>query len=133
MREYARLQTAILLRRLAFQVNRAARSDDQDTIHDLRVSIRRLSACLRVFRQFFPSRPCRKVRGRLSELMHAAGRVRDRDIAIALLVESGAPRRSAAVRRVEAERRDAGAELAAGIQRWRGRNFSRKWRVRLEL
>ena len=47
MREYARLHTAILLRRLAYQLTRAAKSADPESIHDLRVSIRRLSGCLR--------------------------------------------------------------------------------------
>ena len=41
MREYALQQTAILLRRLAFQVNRAAKNRGADDIHDLRVAIRR--------------------------------------------------------------------------------------------
>ena len=52
MQEYAVLQTAILLRRLAFQVNRAAKSGEAEAIHDLRVAIRRFSRALRALRSF---------------------------------------------------------------------------------
>jgi CHAD domain-containing protein len=133
MREYVRLQTAILLRRFAFQVNRAARSGDADSIHDLRVAIRRLSRCLRVFSQFYPDRSWKKIRQELAQLLHGAGAVRDRDIALELLAASGIPRRAAIVTRLQAERRKAGQELLLDIRRWRSRGFSRKWRARLEL
>lgn len=133
MRDYVRLQTAVLVRRLAFQVNRAAGSGDADSIHDLRVAIRRLSRCLRVFSQFYPGNSWKKVRSQLAELLAAAGRVRDRDIALQLLAEAGVPRRAAIVTRIEAERRKAAHELLLEIRRWKGRNFSRRWRNRLEL
>jgi hypothetical protein len=74
MRDYARQQTAILLRRLAYQLNRAARNGDADSIHDLRIAIRRLSRCLRVFAPFFPADSWKKIRRRLAELMEATGR-----------------------------------------------------------
>src|ERR1039458_6517364 len=48
MREYVSDQTGELLRHLAFQVTRTARTGDAEAIHDLRVAIRRLSRCLRV-------------------------------------------------------------------------------------
>ena len=66
MREYVRLQTAMLLRRLAFQVSRNARSGrDADAIHDLRVAIRRLNRCLRVFAEFYPGSSGRRSAGSL--------------------------------------------------------------------
>ena len=133
MREYVRIETAILLRRFAFQVNRAARAGDADSIHDLRVAIRRLSRCLRVFSQFYPDRSWKKIRQELAQLLRAAGAVRDRDIALELLAASGIPRRAAIVTRLQAERRKAGQELLLDIRRWRNRGFSRKWRTRLEL
>ena len=85
MREYAVLQTAILLRRLAFQVNRAAKSGEAEAIHDLRVAIRRFSRALRAFAQFFPGRSGKKVRSQLAQVMAAAASVRDLDIALELL------------------------------------------------
>src|SRR5262252_1407941 len=89
MRDYARLQTAILLRRFAFQVNRTARNTDADSIHDLRVSIRRLSQCLRIFSDFYPPHTGRKLRRRMQDLMRAAAGVRDLDIAIELATQAG--------------------------------------------
>jgi CHAD domain-containing protein len=133
MRDYARLQTAILLRRLAYQLNRAARNSDTESIHDLRVAIRRLSRCLRVFAPFYPGDSWKKVRRQLAELMEAAGNVRDRDIAVLLLAEAGLPPRAAVATRLAAERRKASRELLLEIRRWKRRSFSRKWRSRLEL
>ena len=133
MRDYARLQTAILLRRLAYQLNRAARNADADSIHDLRVAIRRLSRCLRVFAPFYPGDSRKKIRRQLAELMQAAGQVRDRDIALQLLAEAGIPPRATVATRLAAERRKASRELLLEIRRWKARSFSRKWRSRLEL
>lgn len=133
MREYVRLETAILLRRFAFQVNRAARAGDADSIHDLRVAIRRLSRCLRVFSRFYPDGSWKKIRQELAELLDRAGAVRDRDIALELLAASGIPPSAAIITRLQEERRKAGQVLLLEIRRWRGRGFSRKWRIRLEL
>jgi len=134
MREHARLQTAILLRRLAFQINRAARAGkDAEAIHDLRVAIRRLSRCLRVFAEFYPGDSWKRIRKELKGLMRAAGRVRDRDVALALLAEAGAARRGAAVARLENERRQAAREMLLEARRWKKSGFSRKWRTCLEL
>jgi len=133
MRDYAHRETAILLRRLAYQLNRVARNGDADSIHDVRVAIRRLSRCLRVFAPFFPDESSKKIRRRLAELMKAAGRVRDRDIALQLLAEAGIPANAAIATRLAADRRKANRELLLEIHRWKGRNFSKKWRSRLEL
>src|SRR4051812_4885734 len=75
MQDYVKLQTAILLRRLAFQVSRAAKSTDHEAVHDLRVAVRRLNRCLRAFSQFYPGQSWKKVRHRLRDLMDAAGEV----------------------------------------------------------
>jgi CHAD domain-containing protein len=133
MRQYARQQASTLLRRLAFQVNRAARSAEPEAIHDLRVSIRRLSRCLRVFAPCFPGRSWKKARRDLARLMKPAGRVRDRDITLELLAQCGIPARAAVVRRIEAERREAAGDLVAQLRRWERRDFSHRWRARLEL
>jgi CHAD domain-containing protein len=133
LREYAVLQTAVLLRRLAFQVNRAAKNGEADAIHDLRVAIRRFSRALRAFAQFFPGGSGKKVRRQLAHVMDVAARVRDRDIALELLAESGIPPRSAIVTRLGTERRHASHELRLELRHWRARSFSRKWRSQLEL
>ena len=72
----------------AFQVRRAAKHPDEEAIHDLRVSIRRLSRCLRLFSPLYPGSSWKKVRNRLKVLMEAAGEVRDRDIAAKLLIDA---------------------------------------------
>jgi CHAD domain-containing protein len=133
MREYAVLQTAVLLRRLAFQVNRAANNGEAEAIHDLRVAIRRFSRAVRAFAQFFPGGSDKRVRRQLAHVMDAAGGVRDRDIALELLAEAGIPPRSAIVTRLGTERRHASRELLRELRRWRTRSFSRKWRSQLEL
>ena len=133
MREYARLQTAILLRRFAFQVGRAASSGDAEAIHDIRVAIRRLSRCLRTFHQFYPDDYWKRIRRQLSAIMDAAGAVRDRDIALELLAAAGVSQNSAIAARLHAERREAATILLRGLRRWKSRNLSRRWRTRLEL
>src|SRR5689334_841530 len=133
MRDYARLQTAILLRRFAFQVNRTSRSGDAESIHDLRVAIRRFSRCLRVFAQFYPGKTGKKIRSQLDELMGMAGAVRDRDIALELLATAKISGRASVVTRIQAERGQLALELTGKLRRWKSRDFSRKWRRRLEL
>ena len=133
MRDYVRLQTGILLRRLAIQVTRTARTGEADAIHDLRVAIRRLKRCLRVFAQFYPPRSWKPVRRRLAELMDACANVRDRDIAIGLLQQAGVPAASPLLRQLDVERKAAVRELQLELRRWRERGFSRQWRVQLEI
>lgn len=133
MRDYARLQTAVLLRRFAFQVNRTSQSGDAESIHDLRVSIRRFSRCLRVFAQFYPNGTWKRLRSQLSELMGMAGAVRDRDIALELLADAEISERASIVTQFQSEREQLAAALTVELRRWKRRDFSRKWRRRLEL
>jgi CHAD domain-containing protein len=133
MRQYVRGQTRILLRRVASADGRAARTGDADAIHDLRVAIRRLRSCLRVFAEFYPRRSWKPIRRRLSDLMDACGRVRDRDIAIKLLGKAGLPTDSALLRQLDAERCAADGELRRQLRRWKEEGFVRRWTEKLEL
>jgi len=133
MREYVQKQTAVLLRRLAFQISRAARAGDADAVHDLRVAIRRLSRCLQAFAQFYPGHSWKKMRRRLADLMDVCGTVRDLDIAIELLGKAGLPPGSPVVRRLEVERGKAERELLGELRRWKGSAVSRKWKAQLGL
>jgi len=133
MRDYARGETAARLYRMARQAELAAESADAGAIHDLRVSVRRLSRCLRVFAQFYPGSSWKKLRERLRVLMDAAGAVRDLDIAIALLGEAGIPPRAAVVVRLRGERRKRSGDFLAEVRRWRDGRLSRAWPRRLEL
>jgi CHAD domain-containing protein len=132
MRRHVHSQTSALLRRLAAQVDRAAASD-ADSIHDLRVAIRRLSRCLLVFSAFYPGRSWKTLRQRLRVLMDAAGAVRDYDIAVELLGQAGVTPGVALVKSLAAGRLQAGEVLALELHRWRGADCLRKWRGRLEL
>ena len=133
MREYARLQTAMLLRRLAYQVTHAGKSGDPDAIHDLRVAVRRFSACLRAFAPFYPPHAARRVRRRLSGLMEVAGLVRDLDVTLDLLRQSGTPTGAPLAAALRSRRAKAEARLEREIHQWTSRGFSRKWRSRLNL
>jgi CHAD domain-containing protein len=133
MRKHVHQQTAILLRRLATHVTRAARSPDPDAVHDLRVAIRRLSRCLRVFAQFYPGNGWKKMRRRLKDLMDACARVRDRDIALDLLAKGGFPATSIVLRRLRLDRAQASQELLVLLRRWKQRGAAAKWRAQLGI
>lgn len=133
MQQYARKQTATLLRRLAFQVSRAEGLGDADAVHDLRVAIRRFSRCLRVFSQFYPGRHWKKIRLHLRELMRAAGAVRDLDITLDLLGPAGSRSSSEIATHIREERRKAADRLSHELRLWKSRGYSKRWRTRLGL
>ncbi len=126
-------QTSALLRRFAFNVNRTARVADPDAIHDLRVSIRRLSECLRLFGEFFPRGKARKIRRVLAALMELAAEVRNRDITHELL-KSVRSRACAALRKkISDDRVAAERNLRTALRTMRRKEFSARWRNDLEL
>jgi CHAD domain-containing protein len=133
IQEHFRTQTAALLRRLAFEVNRAAKSCDQEAVHDLRVAIRRLSRCLQVFSQFYPPRSAKKLRRRLKALMDPAGSLRDLDIALELVAKAGIDRKAHLSYRMAEARRIARRDLEREVRIWKGSGFSKKWRGTLGL
>jgi len=133
MQQYARQQTALLLGRLAGALDRAAEEVDEQSIHDARVAMRRLSRCLQVFAPFYPAGSGKKVRRRISALLAAAAVVRDHDIAIQLVGRAGVSPSSAMMTSLAAQRSKAGQDLRNEIRRWKSRDWLRRWRRRLEL
>src|SRR5579871_7010374 len=133
MRDHVRLQTSILLRRFAYEVGHAAKSGNAEAIHDLRVAIRRLSNCLRLFAQFYPRHSAKRIRQRLDSLMELAGALRHLDLTLELLAQAGVSPRSALAVRLRDERRKTSHGLTREMRRWKNRGFSRKWRSRLDL
>jgi CHAD domain-containing protein len=133
MHDFVRLQTAKLLRRLAAQVNRAAKSGDAESIHGLRVAIRRFSRCLRVFAQFYPGSSWKKIRHQLSAVMASAGAVRDMDIAMELLAEAGGRPKREILSKLKQQRRRANRELLEEVTHWNRQGFLKKWRNSLGL
>ena len=133
MKDYVRMHTTTLLRRLAFEVGRAAKSGDAEAIHDLRVAIRRFSRCLQVFAQFYPDNSGKKIRRRLAALMEAAGGVRDLDITLELVADADAPPNRRLVSKLKQRRRLAHRELFDEVGQWNRHGFSKRWRNSLGL
>jgi CHAD domain-containing protein len=133
VRDYAAEQTSMLLRRLAFQASRTARMADVDAVHDLRVALRRLTQCLRLFGQFFPRERAKKIRQRLEAVMDLASEVRNRDTALQLLAGASPLPDSTLAQVLSHERTEAERSLVAALQRWNRRSFHKRWRSRLGL
>jgi CHAD domain-containing protein len=133
MQRYAREQASTLLRRLAFRMNRAAKVRDADSIHDLRVAIRRFEQCLQIFHQFLSGGHKKKIRRRLRKIMELSGEIRNRDIALDLLKQAGLPARSPLSARLARERRKVQSDLLESFDRWGERDLFRKWGSRLGL
>ena len=133
MQKYAVEQTSALLARLAFRVCRTARRADAHSVHDLRVAIHRFAQSLRLFGEFLPKGECKKIRRRLRRIARAAAEVRNRDVALALCKEAGLPSTAAAASKLREERKEAEQKLIARLGRLAGRDFSRRWRQRLDF
>ncbi len=133
MRLYARAQVFTLLRSLEVRMHEAAKLRDVDSIHDLRVAIRRFQQGLQIFRQFVSGGYRKKIRRRLRKIMQLSGEIRNRDIALDLLRQAGLPARSTVPARLLRERKQFQNELLALFDRWGKRNLSRKWGSRLGL
>ncbi len=133
MRKHVRAQTRALFKKFHKELERAARSGDAESIHDLRVAIRRLRQCLRTFRVFFPRAKAKKARRELKRLMDMAAEVRNRDIGAALMLAAGLSNGSPLLAHVQEERHRAHSILVARIRR-SSRRYSRKdWRGWLEI
>jgi CHAD domain-containing protein len=136
MREYALARTVDLLKQLAKQIKQfgeAPRDQDADAIHDVRVAIRRLRECLRIFSKFYPGKSWKKVRRSLAEAMQYCGEVRDRDIALGLLAGAGVPDDSNLVQRLRKERRAADRDLRRRVTRWKKSGLGRELKADLEV
>ena len=125
MDRFAAAQASRLLGKLAFQVRHAARRPNEEAIKDLRVSIRRLSQCLREFHPFFPRHHIKKILKQLGKVMDMAAEMRNRDIALELIGRPGGAAFTANLRR---ERDQAKKKLIRALVRWRHHDFTRKWR-----
>ena len=125
---YAAAHAEVLMRRLAFQVSRTLKRGDAESIHDLRVAIRRLATCLETFDDMFPGGSARKVLRRVKRMRKVAGAVRDCDIVHAFLKEFSAGGANCAK-----ESEAAAREMNDTLRRWKRREAWRKWGARLGL
>jgi CHAD domain-containing protein len=133
IRKHALQLASMLLRRFAFEVNRTAKPGHPDAIHDLRVSIRRLSHCLRLFERFFPRGGAKEIRRDLKALMAQAAQVRNRDVALDLLQRAGIRPASAILAKMEQERKREHRLLVDALKHWSRRGSFKKWRSQLDL
>jgi CHAD domain-containing protein len=130
-RRYAREQAEKLLGSLAFRVGRVNKSHNAETVHDLRVSVRRFSQLLRVFRPSFRGKELRKIRRELKQIMAVAGEVRNHDIALRLLAKSKRTESTSLQNRIQIRRRELERSLLALLKTWLERKSSLKWRATL--
>lgn len=133
LREHVRSHTATLLRRLAFQVRQAAIRGDEESVHDLRVSIRRLRECLRTFKDLYPSSARKKIRRDLRTLMKSAERVRSADVALDLLKKAGFAETAPQMLHLRDERAQNRSALHESLTSFSNRPYTRTWREALGL
>jgi len=132
MRKVVRSQTAKRLKKLDAEVRHVVHEPGADAIHDLRVSIRRLSRDLSVFRAWFEAGQVKSIRRRLRRLMERCAAVRNCDVAIEVLREAGA-QSVETLAGLETERRRAGEALTRALERWRRKGRVREWRKHLQV
>jgi CHAD domain-containing protein len=133
IRAFAVQQIAQRLGRVAFESRRVRKSPGDDAVHDLRVSIRRFSQAVRVFSRLLPEAPARKIRKRLRAIMKLAGEVRNLDIAAELITASRLEGSRPLAQQLAADRKEAARHLVEALRQLNQRDFSTRWRERLEL
>jgi len=115
---------------VAYQAGRTAKSPHEGEVHDLRVSIRRLTQALAAFESCFSIQEVKKIKRRLRKIMQLAGDVRDYDIAIETLSRfKSAP--AAILASFRKQRKEAERDLTAALKHWVERGTYPKWRAAL--
>ncbi|MEZ5401755.1 MAG: CHAD domain-containing protein [Bryobacteraceae bacterium] len=89
MEAFAAAQVETRIERVRVEMARAMADPSAGPVHDLRVSIRRLQQALRLFGGIWNPARSAELRARLRPVIAAAGEVRNRDIALDLLMKSG--------------------------------------------
>ena len=128
MKDYARLQVSHYLDALVFEMHQARRLHDVESVHKLRVAIRRFRQALRVFEEYFPVKRTKTIRKEMRRVRYLAGDVRTRDIAIAMLLKDGL-----AADQMLAERNEAKRALVEALNEVCGPNLAARWRSKLGL
>jgi CHAD domain-containing protein len=110
----------------------AEKPSDPDSIHHVRVAIRRLSQCLRQFSNCFDLEDAAKLQRRARRLLKRCGAVRDCDIALQLLTASKV--RDAALKKsIEEQRAVALHELTTHIEKLKTKRAWKDWPQRLTI
>jgi CHAD domain-containing protein len=133
LREYVRSHTAALFERMTTEVGKAAARDDEESVHDLRVSIRRLRECLRTFKDLYPPAPRKTISQELQKLMKCAELVRSADIALDLLKKAALDETVPLVREIREKRAQHREALSEALKSFANRPEPRAWPEALGL
>jgi CHAD domain-containing protein len=120
-----------LLERLAYQVNHTLHTPAADSVHDLRIAIRRFSQWLVLAKPAYPAKDVKKIRRRLKELMELTNAPRDCDVALKLLAKSELTSAAALEQPIRDRRKEELRKLTPALRRWAARKTSSKWRAAL--
>ena len=131
--EFAREGAAASLSRLDSNIKRVLDHAGEEEVHDLRTSIRRFSAAVRLLRPELDWRRLRKARRSLKTMMDAAGAARDLDVTVTLFTDAGLPPAGATLNEVHRRAIAARKTLQRIVRAHAGGSFERKWAERLEL
>ena len=133
VRRFAARQAEERLGRLTAEISHVVQSHDADAVHDLRTSIRRLAQTLDMFEPFFRNGHPLRIRRKLKRIMVLAGEVRNCDVALKLLTESGKAGGADAAARLRSRRRECLHELIAVLKNWQMKNSPARWNAELEV
>jgi len=116
-----------LIETFAFQANRVAKSPSADSVHDLRVAIRRLDQAITTYKVHLPRKQVKRIRKQLRGVLSAAGAVRDYDIAAGILAKTRQPGAAGLIRYVRQLRRDGERPLLLELKNLSLRSRISKW------
>lgn len=133
LKDHVRSHTGVLLKGLAVQVRKAATQTDEESVHDLRVAIRRLRECLRMFKDIYPQAPRKKIRKELRRLMKSAELVRSADIALLLIQEAGLPATDTQLKDILQQREAHGSALRGDLASFASQPYTKAWREALKV
>ncbi|HEY6391850.1 MAG TPA: CHAD domain-containing protein, partial [Bryobacteraceae bacterium] len=131
-RKFAAEHAQKLLGQLAFEINRVTKSRNPESVRDLRVSLRRFSQTLQLFRDFFPGGKMHKIGLRVKKVMRSADELRNFDTTLRLLSKAHRSGSSALRSKLQARRKDSERLLVGLLKRWTERQSSVKWRASLQ-
>jgi CHAD domain-containing protein len=130
---YAREQLLARLTRLEEEWAHCAEQSDAESVHDLRVAIRRLGEPLRLFKGLFRKRQRKQVRAELKLNLSLAARMRDADIAREMFALANIALSPELALHLSNERAIAEAALRASLAAGMGSGFGKRWRETLRL
>jgi CHAD domain-containing protein len=131
-RKFAAEHAQKSLGQLAFDINRVTKSRDAESVLGLRLSLRRFSQTLQLFRDFFPGEKIHKINKRVKKITRAAQELRNFDTTVRLLSKGHRGGSSTLRSKLQARRKECERMLVDLLKRWIERKSSSKWRAVLQ-